>query len=69
MASNEEQDFSEEDMLAGLITQISAYVEQYHGGEVEMVSLEGNKLEVRLGGACVGCPFLPPPCKAGWQAQ
>ncbi|RME07541.1 MAG: NifU family protein [Anaerolineae bacterium] len=54
-------------MLKGLVEQISAYVEQYHGGSVEMVSLEGNKLKVRLGGACIGCP-LSPTTLHGWVA-
>lgn len=47
---------SKEELLQGLIEQVSSYVEQYHGGSVEMVSFEDNNLTVRLGGACVGCP-------------
>jgi Fe-S cluster biogenesis protein NfuA len=50
---------SYEESVRALIEQISAYVEQFHGGKVEMVSLEGNVLKVRLGGACLGCPLLP----------
>jgi Fe-S cluster biogenesis protein NfuA len=46
-----------EDLVRGLVDQISAYIEQYHGGSVEMVSLEGETLKVRLGGACEGCPL------------
>lgn len=60
-------EYSKEEMLKGLVEQISAYVEQYHGGSVEMVSLEGNKLKVRLGGACIGCP-LSPTTLHGWVA-
>ncbi len=48
-----------EERLHALLEQISAYVEQYHGGSVEFVSFEGNTLEVRLGGACLGCPLSP----------
>jgi Fe-S cluster biogenesis protein NfuA len=50
---------SYEESVRALIEQISAYVEQFHGGKVEMVSLKGNVLTVRLGGACLGCPLLP----------
>ena len=50
---------SYEDRVRALIDQISAYVEHYHGGKVEMISLEGSVLKVRLGGACLGCPLMP----------
>lgn len=42
-----------------LLENLSAYIEQFHGGTVEFVSLEGNVLSVRLGGACLNCPLLP----------
>ena len=42
-----------------LLDNISAYIEQFHGGTVEFVSLEGKDLKVRLGGACLNCPLLP----------
>ncbi|HZD55750.1 MAG TPA: NifU family protein [Anaerolineales bacterium] len=45
--------------MQALIEQISAYVEHFHGGSVEMVSFDGKVLKVRLGGACLGCPLLP----------
>ena len=45
--------------MRDLLDRISAYIEQYHGGSVEMVSLEGNVLKVRMGGACLGCPLTP----------
>jgi Fe-S cluster biogenesis protein NfuA len=48
-----------EEQLQALIEKLSAYIEQYHGGSVEMVALEGSVLKVRLGGACQGCPLLP----------
>jgi len=51
--------------LKDLIDRISAYIEQYHGGSVEIVALEGNVLKVRLGGACLGCPLLPSTLR-GW---
>ena len=62
-----ENNHSTEEQLQGLIKKISAYVEQYHGGSVEFVSFDGSKLEVRLGGACLGCPLLPSTLH-GWIA-
>ncbi|MCK4901602.1 MAG: NifU family protein [Anaerolineales bacterium] len=50
---------SYEERVRVLIERISAYIEQYHGGSVEYVSLEDHVLKVRLGGACLGCPLLP----------
>ena len=52
-------DATEEEQLGVLLERISAYIEQYHGGSVEMVSLEGKVLKVRLLGACEGCPLSP----------
>lgn len=54
---NGEKDFSKAEMMEGLINQISSYIEQYHGGSVELVSYEDDEVKVRLGGACVGCPL------------
>ena len=51
--------FSKETQLRALLERLSAYVEQFHGGTVEFVSLDWNRLKVRLGGACLGCPLLP----------
>jgi len=48
-----------EEKIRGLIEQLNDYIEHYHGGSVEMVSLDGKVLKVRLGGACLGCPLLP----------
>lgn len=56
-----------EEQVRGLIEQLSAYVEQFHGGSVEFVSLDGNRLTVQLGGACLGCPLLPSTLH-GWVA-
>jgi Fe-S cluster biogenesis protein NfuA len=54
-----------EEQLQALIEKLSAYIEQYHGGSVELVALEGSVLKVRLGGACLGCP-LSPSTLHGW---
>ena len=51
--------------MTGLLTQISAYIEQYHGGSVELVSFDGETAMVKLGGACVGCPLSAATLK-GW---
>ena len=58
---------SKEEQIKGLLAQVSAYIEQFHGGWVEFISLEGNQLKVRLGGACQGCPLLPSTLQ-GWVA-
>jgi len=50
---------STEERLQALLERLSAYIEHYHGGSVELVSLENNVLKVRLGGACLGCPLSP----------
>ncbi len=49
----------DEERMNVLIEKLSAYIEQYHGGSVEMVSFDGRDLKVRLGGACLGCPLTP----------
>lgn len=59
--------FTREEQLRALIVRLSAYVEQFHGGSVEFISLNGNRLTVRLGGACLGCPLLPSTLQ-GWVA-
>jgi Fe-S cluster biogenesis protein NfuA len=47
------------DSLQGLIESLSAYIEQYHGGAVRYLGVEGNVLKVKLEGSCLGCPLLP----------
>jgi Fe-S cluster biogenesis protein NfuA len=65
--SNETSDatYSKNELMTGLISQISAYIEQYHGGSVELVTFDGNIATVKLGGACVGCPLSAATLK-GW---
>lgn len=67
MTPHIEPNFSKEEQIAGLIDQISAYIEQYHCGSVEMVEIEGDIIKVRLGGACAECD-LSPQTLQGWVA-
>lgn len=48
-----------EERLHGLIDTLSAYITHYHGGGVEMVSFDGERLCVHLSGACEGCNLAP----------
>ena len=59
------QEAGYEERLRILIERISAYIEQFHGGSVEYVAVEGGVLKVKLGGACLGCPLLPSTLR-GW---
>jgi Fe-S cluster biogenesis protein NfuA len=54
-----------EAQVRALLEQLSAYIEQYHGGSVELVDFDGTTLKVSLGGACLGCP-LSPSTLHGW---
>ena len=58
---------SKEEKIKGLLEQVSAYIEHYHGGSVEYISLEGDILTVRAGGACLGCSRLSETLQ-GWVA-
>jgi Fe-S cluster biogenesis protein NfuA len=57
--------FSPEEQIRGLIEQLDAWINHYHGGSVEMVSFDGKVVKIRLGGACLGCP-LSPTTVHGW---
>jgi Fe-S cluster biogenesis protein NfuA len=59
--------FSEEERMRALIEQLDAYINHFHGGNVELVSFDGKVLTVHLGGACLGCP-LSPTTLQGWVA-
>ena len=57
----------QEEQLKVLLNQLSAYIEQFHGGSVDFVAYDGKILKVHLGGACLGCP-LSPSTLHGWVA-
>ncbi|MBA4399804.1 MAG: NifU family protein [Chloroflexi bacterium] len=63
--ANETPKYSISDQLRGLVEQLSAYIETYHGGEVDFVDFDGKVVKVKLGGACLGCPLSPVTVK-GW---
>jgi CRP-like cAMP-binding protein len=54
-----------EEQMKGLVEQLNAYIEHFHGGSVEYVSFDGKNLKVKLGGSCLGCP-LSPATLHGW---
>lgn len=60
-------DYSREEQIRGLIEQISAYIEQFHHGSVELISVEGDTIKLRLGGACADCE-LSTQTLQGWVA-
>lgn len=62
---NHETEVSEEQKMRELVEALSAYIEQYHGGSVRWVGLEGDTLKVELGGACEGCALSTATLK-GW---
>lgn len=62
-----DQDYSVEEKVRALIDQLNAYIEQYHGGSVALDRIEGDRVYVRLGGACEDCP-LSPATLQGWVA-
>lgn len=67
MAEHNHQVADDQERMQALIENISAYIEQYHGGWVRIVSFDGKVLKVRLGGACKGCPLTETTLQ-GWVA-
>lgn len=67
MAEDNGMQYSDEEKIKALVDRLNAYIEQYHGGSVEIVTFENRVLKVRLGGACLGCP-LSPSTLHGWVA-
>jgi Fe-S cluster biogenesis protein NfuA len=50
---------SDEERMRALIELLSDYIEEFHGGAVELVSFDGETLRVKMSGACLGCPLSP----------
>jgi Fe-S cluster biogenesis protein NfuA len=67
MTDNNQVTFTVEESVKALVDQLDSYIQQYHGGSVELVALEGKQVKIRLGGACLGCP-LSPVTLHGWVA-
>ena len=44
-----------EERMRSLLEVVSSYIEQYHGGSVELVEFDGQIVRVKMGGACEGC--------------
>jgi len=57
--NNPNSEYTDDERLRALLERLSAYIEHFHGGSVEMVSFDGKVLTVRMGGACLGCPLTP----------
>ena len=62
-------DYPEDVRLKALIQQLDAYIAQYHGGSVELVSFDGKAVKVRLGGACLAARSRPIHSMAGWKER
>ena len=56
---NPSEIYTDEERIRALIEQLDAYIAQYHGGSVKLVSFDQNIVKVHLGGACLGCPLSP----------
>ncbi|MBN2044793.1 MAG: NifU family protein [Anaerolineales bacterium] len=67
MAEHNHQIANDHEKMQALIENISAYIEQYHGGWVKLVSFDGKTLKVKLGGACESCPLTETTLQ-GWVA-
>ena len=67
MSEHIEPAFSKKEKIAGLIEQLSAYIEQFHHGSVELIGVDGDTITVRLGGACAECD-LSTQTLQGWVA-
>ena len=62
-----EDNVTQEEKIEFLLEQLSAYIEQYHDGSVELDRVEGDTVYVRLGGACEDCPYSEATLQ-GWVA-
>jgi Fe-S cluster biogenesis protein NfuA len=53
------EQFTDQEKMQGLIDELDAYINHYHGGSVSLESFDGKVVRVKLGGACEGCPLSP----------
>ena len=67
MTDDNQVTFTIEQSVKALIEQLDSYIQQFHGGSVEVVGFDGKLLKVHLGGACLGCPLSPVTLR-GWVA-
>jgi Fe-S cluster biogenesis protein NfuA len=67
MSDHNHKVVDDQESMRALIENISAYIEQYHGGWVKMVSFSDNVVKVQLGGACESCPLTETTLQ-GWVA-
>lgn len=44
-----------QERMKTLIDTLSAYIEYFHGGALEMIAFDGERLTIRMSGACRGC--------------
>ena len=65
MAEHNHPVVSDQDRMRALLENLSAYIEQYHGGWIKLVDFDGKTLKVTLGGACEGCPLTTTTLR-GW---
>lgn len=63
---SEEQ--SKEEQVKAAIEEIRPFI-QADGGDIEYVSMEGNTVNVRLMGACAGCPGAQMTLKMGVEQR
>lgn len=45
----------EQERMKTLIDTLSSYIEYFHGGLLELVEFDGERLKIRMSGACRGC--------------
>lgn len=50
---------TDEQRMQALVETLSAYIEHFHGGALELVSFDGKKLRVKMLGNCEGCNLAP----------
>jgi Fe-S cluster biogenesis protein NfuA len=50
-------DAPEAERMRALVETISAYIEYFHGGSVKMESYADGVLQIKMAGACLGCPL------------